>query len=143
MVIEKIKIDDIPDLLQLYTELTPYKIPIEDSIRIYEEILRDNQYLILVAKDVDKIVGSILAVSCKCLSCGGDNFLVLEDVIVKEELRGKGIGKMLMKKIDEFAVANHCLYAIVVSSAHRKGAHKFYESVGFTDEVIGFRKFYT
>lgn len=47
-----------------------------------------------------------------------------------------------MESIDEFAKKNNCAYSILVSSNHRKGAHKFYENVGFTEMVKGFRKGY-
>ena len=36
-----------------------------------------------------------------------------------------------MDRIDEIAQENKCDYAILVSSSFRKGAHKFYEAVGF------------
>jgi GNAT superfamily N-acetyltransferase len=69
-------------------------------------------------------------------------FLVIEDVIVKDRNRGKGIGRKLMESLDEFAKNKNCAYAVLVSSAFRKGAHQFYEKAGFTDSVIGFRKVY-
>ncbi|GKX67412.1 GNAT family N-acetyltransferase [Inconstantimicrobium mannanitabidum] len=142
MVIEKLKLEDVNELLDLYKELTPYENSIGKSTEIYKEILKDDKYLLLVAKDNDRIVGSALAICCMVLALDGGRFLVIEDVIVKDGLRGKGIGKELMKAIDEFAIKNNCVYSIVVSSGHRKGAHKFYESVGFTEDVKGFRKGY-
>ncbi|NOW53756.1 GNAT superfamily N-acetyltransferase [Clostridium saccharobutylicum] len=72
----------------------------------------------------------------------GSIFLVIEDVVVKEGLRGKGIGRKLMESLDEFAKTKECAYAILVSSDYRKNAHKFYENSGFTDSVRGFRKVY-
>lgn len=63
-------------------------------------------------------------------------------VIVKDELRGKGVGRKLMESLDEIAKNRQCAYAILVSSAHRKAAHKFYENAGFIDSVVGFRKVY-
>lgn len=142
MVIEKLKLEDLNELLDLYNELTPYENSIGKSTEIYKEILKDDKYLLLVAKDNDRIVGSALAICCMVLALDGGRFLAIEDVIVKDGLRGKGIGKELMKAIDEFAIKNNCVYSIVVSSGYRKGAHKFYESVGFTEDVKGFRKGY-
>ena len=46
------------------------------------------------------------------------------------------------KRDDEFALKNQCEYALLVSSGFRKGAHRFYEAVGYTDDVRGFRKYY-
>lgn len=105
-------------------------------------MLKDDKYLLLVAKENNKIVGTALAVCCLLLALDGGCFLAIEDVIVKDGLRGKGIGRKLMDEIDKFAIKNNCGYSIVVSSDHRKGAHKFYEACGFTEGVKGFRKGY-
>lgn len=47
-----------------------------------------------------------------------------------------------MNAIDEFDIKNNCVYSIVVSYAHKINAHKFYEHIGFTEEVRCFRKGY-
>lgn len=139
MIIEKLKSEDIPHLLELYDELIPFEMSLEKSIANYKEIIENENYFLVVAKEDKKIIGSMLGICCKCLTL---SFLVIEDVIVKADLRGKGIGKRLMSTLDEFAKTKGCTYAILVSSDFRKGAHKFYENLGFTDSVRGFRKIY-
>lgn len=140
MIIEKLKLEDIPDLLELYKELGPFEVSFESSLETYKKMLMDEAYLLLVAKEDNNVIGSVLGICCKSLV---GSFLVIEDVVVKESLRGKGIGRKLMESLDEFAKTKHCDYAILVSSGFRKEAHKFYESVGFIDGVIGFRKVYS
>lgn len=139
MIIEKLKIEDVPDLLVLYRTLVPFELSIEKSFETYKEILMNENYSLLVAKEDNRVLGSALGICCKSLTVP---FLVIEDVIVKEGLRGKGIGRKLMESLDEFAKRKHCEYAILVSSGFRKEAHKFYDSVGFKDSVRGFRKIY-
>lgn len=107
------------------------------SLETYQEIAANESYFLAVAKEEGEILGSALGICCKCLVV---SFLVIEDVIVKEGTRGKGIGRKLMESLDEFSIKNNCAYAILVSSGHLKGAHKFYENVGFTEQVQGFRK---
>ncbi|MDF2883578.1 MAG: GCN5-like N-acetyltransferase [Clostridiaceae bacterium] len=142
MIIEKLRLEDIEELLNLYKELVPNENSLNKSIETYKKMLEDDKYLLLAAKENNKIVGSALAVCCLFLAFDQGSFLVIEDVIVKDGLRGIGIGKRLMEAIDEFAVKNNCVYSILVSSDYRKDAHKFYESAGFTEEVRGFRKGY-
>jgi predicted N-acetyltransferase YhbS len=139
MIIEKLNIDDIPNLLKLYDELISFESSLDKSIETYKEMLMDENYFLIVAKEDTKIVGSVLGIYCKCLVMP---FLVIEDVIVKDGLRGKGIGRELMETMDEFAKTKDCSYAILVSSDYRKKAHKFYENIGFIDGVRGFRKMY-
>ena len=143
MLIEKLKMEDIQGLLELYKELTPFENSLEKSIEIYSDMLQDEQYLIVVAKEENEVIGSAFGVCCKSIAVGGNPFLVIEDVIIKDNLRGKGIGKKLMNTLEEFAKANHCVYAILVSSDYRKEAHEFYENLGFIEGVRGFRKIYS
>ncbi|MGL5867883.1 GNAT family N-acetyltransferase [Clostridium chrysemydis] len=142
MVVEKLKKEDIKELLELYKELIDTKNDISISKETYEKILKDDNYYLAVLKKDNIILGSALAVSCFNLSMGGCTFIVVEDVIVKENTRGLGIGKKLMKAIDDFAKSKNAAYSILVSSSHRKDAHKFYENIGYTDSVLGFRKIY-
>ena len=142
MLIEKLKLEDIQGLLELYKALTPFENSLEKSIKVYKDMLQDEQYLIIVAKEDNEVIGSAFGVCCKSIAVGGNPFLVIEDVIIKDKLRGKGIGKKLMKALDEFAKEKHCVYAILVSSDYRKEAHVFYEKLGFIEGVRGFRKMY-
>jgi len=68
--------------------------------------------------------------------------LVVEDVVVAECSKRKGVGRKLFEALDSFAAERNCAYAILVSSGFRKGAHAFYEKMGCVDDVLGFRKMY-
>lgn len=139
MIIEKLKIEDLSQVLELHSTLVPFEISFDKSIEIYKEMLANENYYLVVVKEDNSILGCAIGICCQCLAV---SFLVIEDVIVKDGLRGKGIGKKLMKSLDEFAENKHCAYAILVSSDFRKNAHNFYENMGFTDSVRGFRKVY-
>lgn len=67
--------------------------------------------------------------------------MVIEDVVVLQEFRRQGIAKQLLIKIEEIARDAKCSMIIFVSSEHRLGAHKLYESLGYgNDKVNGYRK---
>ena len=53
---------------------------------------------------------------------------IIEDVVVKENQRGKGIGKLLVKNLIEKAKKNDCDKIILSSS---KKNLKFYQKLGF------------
>lgn len=137
--VEMLKKEEIPALLELYKALVPYDLSLEKAERTYDEIQANSAYLLLAAKEDGELLGSMLGICCQSLTM---SFLVVEDVIVKDGLREKGIGRKLMETLDEFAKSRNCAYAILVSSAFRTGAHQFYEKVGYTDSVVGFRKLY-
>ncbi len=112
-----------------------------DFQAIFEQMQKDPAYYLMVAVDGDKKVrGSVLGIICNSLAANYEKFLVIEDVIVDEASRRSGIGRELFMKMDEIAIQNKCAYSILVSSGFRKGAHQFYESMGYYDSVQGFRK---
>ncbi len=68
-------------------------------------------------------------------------FMIMENMIVDKNWQGKGVGKLLLKKIETIACENNCLFIQFCSSMFRKGAHNFYYRAGYSpDEVKGFRK---
>ena len=142
MEIRKCTVADMPELIALYQELVPWEHSVKCAEEIYRRMESDDHYFVLAADDGTRVLGTAMGICCLSLACGGKNFLVIEDVIVKEECRNMGIGKMLFHALDEYAVRHNCKYAILVSSGFRVGAHAFYEKMGFVEEVRGFRKGY-
>ena len=141
--IEALKQEDMPQLIELYKELIPphieFNTSLERCLKTYKTMEQDDCSFLAVAKENGEIVGSALGICCQCLV---NPFLVVEDVIVRSDQRGKGVGRMLMEALDQFAKEKGCAYSFLVSSDFRTGAHSFYESIGYTDGVVGFRKIY-
>ena len=144
MIIKKLSMDEIPQLIELHNELMSgyAENDVQTTQKIYQEIVDNDNYLVLVAKENDKIIGTATGVCCKILAFAGKNFLVVEDVIVAESAKRKGVGRGLFEALDSFAAEKNCAYAILCSSASRNEAHPFYEKMGYTDHVRGFRKMY-
>lgn len=142
MIIEKLKKDDIPELIELYKQLTDYENTVGQGEVVYEKMLADENYHLFVAKENDEIIGSVLAIICHSIPLTGMPFVVVEDVIVKEEYRRFGVGRKLFEEIDRIALENNCCYSMLVSSGFRTEAHVFYENQGYNEEVKGFRKKY-
>ena len=64
----------------------------------------------------------------------------INNVAVKPEFRGRGIGRMLMKSVLTWGRELHVREAILEVRAGNQGAHQLYRSCGF--EVIGRRRRY-
>lgn len=133
---------DYEDLNRLYLQLSNGDHGLSSDFQsIFEQMQKDTAYHLMVAIDGEnKVRGSLLGIICKSLAAKYEKFLVIEDVIVDEASRRSGIGRELFMKMDEIALENGCAYSILVSSGFRKGAHQFYESMGYCDSVLGFRK---
>lgn len=140
--VEKLDIKDMDKLLVLYKQLTDAENNLSEAEQTYRMMQDDNKYYLAVAKDGDKIVGTALAICCLDIAVCSKPFIVVESVVVDENQRGKGVGRLILESIDKFASKNGCYYSIIVSSGHRKDAHQFYYNMGYTDDVKGFRKMY-
>ena len=116
--------EDLEQIQVLYRELVPEGCPLTTIQKYYEETCSRPNYSLLVAKEGNVVLGSAIGIVCIALDTP---FLVVENVIVREDCR---------------AEEKNCGYAMLASSGYRKGAHKFYEAIGYNDDVRGFRKYY-
>jgi len=98
--------DDMPDVLDLIKELAHFeKAP--DAVEISSDLLKeegfgeDPAFKCFVAELDQEIVG--MALIYKRFSTWKGKSLHLEDLIVKETMRGKGVGKALYTRVMEYA----------------------------------------
>ena len=140
MEIRTLQQKDLEQMSVLYEELLHgEKMTMEHMEKMFHKIRERKDIAVLVAADGDQCMGTVTAILCYGLDGA---FMVVENVVVSKACRRKGVGKSLFEKIDELAEEINCGYTILVSSDFRKKAHKFYEDMGYTDGVKGFRKVY-
>ena len=135
--IRKMKKSDLPQLQEMYRDLIPEGVSMEVLENNYYRTVDRPEYFLAVAADGDKVLGSTMGIVCIALAAPFG-----KKCICSGECRGQGVGRKIFEALDEFALKNQCEYALLVSSGFRKGAHQFYEAVGYTDDVRGFRKYY-
>ncbi|MFM0191682.1 GNAT family N-acetyltransferase [Paraburkholderia strydomiana] len=69
-------------------------------------------------------------------------FAVVENLVVDQECRGNGIGQALLREVERFCLSRNCSKMMLLSSASRVDAHRFFEQVGFRgDRKRGFVKY--
>ena len=103
---------------------------------ILKKIIQDQNHIIHVATDGDKIVGSTtLLIEQKFIHDGG---LVghIEDVVVRKDYEGKGIGIKLVISLLDVAKEKKCYKTILDCKDDVK---QFYERIGFKHESNGMR----
>ncbi|MZP28645.1 GNAT family N-acetyltransferase [Heliobacterium undosum] len=140
--IQTASVSDLDSLADLYEELASKTTNVVKMREQFRWMDSNPDYVVLVAKEGETVIGSAMGVVCHDLVGDCDPFMVVENVIVRSAFRGKGIGRRLMEKIEEIAAANSCQYIMFVSRTDRKGAHRFYQSIGYSLDVVqGFKKF--
>jgi ribosomal protein S18 acetylase RimI-like enzyme len=137
---------DLPRVVELLAQLAPDVPDREDTGSplpysyhlVFREMQQGRQQL-LVAEVRKKVVGSLALVIVSNLSHKGTPYAIVENVIVDEKQRGKGIGEALIKHAIEEARRAGCYKVSLTSNKRRKDAHRFYERLGFGRTHEAFR----
>jgi predicted N-acetyltransferase YhbS len=141
ILIKKLQKHDLAGLKALYEDAFNSETDFDKMTQIYKLIEHNENYIVLCAFLDEKIIGSILGAICHELIGNCTPFLVMEDIAVLSTHRRLGVAKKLIKELEEQARIKNCNMILFVSSEHRIGAHKLYESLGYnTDKVNGYRK---
>ena len=126
---------DLKAVLDLVNELALYeKAPEEVTVTLadYERDFDQNIFDIIVAEQENQIVG--IAFYYMTYSTWKGKMLFLEDFVVKEELRGKGIGKLLFRAYLQEAQKLNVSLAKWQVLDWNKPAINFYEKYNSTIE---------
>jgi GNAT superfamily N-acetyltransferase len=88
------------------------------------------------------VVGTIELLVVPNLSHNGTPFAFLENLIVTEKHRKRGLGRMLLEHAVGLARESGCHMVELCSDVRRKEAHKLYSSMGFESQAHCFRLFF-
>jgi len=133
--------EHLKELAQLYQELLPNEISIAKMRAVLIRNQDNPNHLALVAMYRSKVVGSLLACVCEMYFGQCRPFMVVEDLVVKQEYRGQGIGTGLMQSAEAYARKLNCSYVMLLTDGDRDEAQRLYRSLGNADENYrGFKK---
>lgn len=130
VIIRECEIQDYVDIVLLNKNEMGYDYPAEDTKGQLVRLLRDNNHKLYVAKVTDKIVGYIHANNHDLLYA--PHLKNIMGIAVSADFRGKGIGKMLLNEVENWARDTGAWGVRLVSGATRTGAHAFYSACGYT-----------
>ena len=142
MLIRNMKEKDLNGVSILYKSLIGKQCNAENMAEQFALISKNDNYILLVAEENGKVVGTVMGIRCITMVSNFNYFMAIEALIVDNEYRGKGISKLLLLNMENSAKQVGCSYIILVSGKQREVAHKLYESLGYgKDEAKGYRKF--
>lgn len=132
---------DLKEILELYKGLTDDpddKIPLTSAIRKFEKQKRYPYYKLFVAEYNNEIAGTFALLIMDNLAHRGEPSSIIEDVVVKSNLRGKKIGREMMRFAMDISRRKGCYKMVLSSHLRRVNAHRFYESLGFKKHGFSF-----
>ena len=136
---------DIPLILSLIREMATFEKML-DAVRIDEECLME--FVFGARPCAEVLIGywggeavSYAIVLPKFASFRGRPNLYLEDLFVRESMRGKGLGKALLKHVARMAVERDCAYVEWNALNWNEPAMGFYRELGA--EAIADRTYFS
>lgn len=132
------KKEDLPALLELYRDLNPDDPVLEvdaEVMKIWDRILNDERLHLFFAELDGAIVASSILDIVPNLTRGARPFGVLQNVVVKKDRQGKGLGSEFNRKVLNFAWEQNC-YQVLVQTG-RPETIPFYEGLGFKRDKVG------
>jgi len=134
MLVRRARPEDAPAITDLYRDL----VPGDDNIHVDPERLRtlgtDPHNQLLVVEVNGHVCGSALLTIALDVMYGDQPYGFIENVIVDHNRRGRGIGRALMQALEQAARAAHCTKLMLLSTARRVDAHRFFGRLGYDGE---------
>lgn len=140
MLIRFLEKKDLPQLAKLYQQFWNDESNVSKMEKQFDVIQKENHHIILVCEVESKVIGSVMGVVCKELYGECKPFLVVENMIVDEDYRKKGIGHKLLSQLEVLAKERDCTQMILVTEKDRLDACSFYEKCGFSKNTTGYKK---
>ncbi len=145
MNIRTAEINDIPQLCALLQTLFSQEVEFVSNKKLQvaglTEIINNPQAGdIVIATEDSRIVGMVNLLYTISTVLGGV-VAILEDMVVRSNVRGKGIGSELLKYSFELAKSKGCQRITLLTDNDNESAHRFYQRHGFTrSSMTAFRK---
>ena len=130
--LRSLKATDVASICEINNEALGYSFNLEDTASQLAKLSQDSHHYLLGFEDSSShdLLGYAHAEVYESLySKPGFNILALA---VLPQTQGKGIGKILLKGLEQEAEKRGYNFIRLNSADHRIGAHTFYEKVGYT-----------
>lgn len=132
--------DDLDDLFRLYFSLraegeSPSRSRLAETFPKFHTY---PDYKVYLALEGGHVVGTFALLIADALGARCAPEAIVEDVVVAQEARGRGIGRAMMEFAMQKARAAGCYKMVLSSNLRRTGAHDFYETLGFKKHGYSF-----
>lgn len=128
IIIREAQLIDSESITTLSHQLGYETLEIDTRTRL-NVILKSGDHCVFVAQKNDEIVGWIHGFYT--LRIESDFFVEIGGLVVNENFRKIGVGKLLVEKVTEWSKLKNCNKITVRCNVIRKESHQFYENIGF------------
>ena len=134
LVIRDAVVEDAPAIAQLNRDGMGYDYPVERTREKLRACLGTPSHKILMAESEGVVVGYVHLEDYDTLYA--DSLKNILGIAVAESCRRQGVGKALLQAGEEWAASTGAAGVRLVSGESRKGAHAFYQTLGYTGNKL-------
>ncbi len=116
----------VPEFNGLIAQLSPDKVLTDSQLK---SILKDKNVYLLGLFDKKKLIGTASLILMRQII---GTKAMIEDLVVDERYRGRGLGERLMKELIDIGKKENVRKVALTSRPDRKAAHSLYRKLGFT-----------
>jgi len=128
------KPEDLLPLLALYRQLNPDDPPVEPALAqaVLHDILASPHFELFVAERAGEVEATCYLNIVPNLSRGLSPYAVLENVVVDQHVRGRGIGQAVVRHALGRAWQRGCYKVMLQTGSRKESTHGFYRKCGFS-----------
>jgi len=134
--IREIENNDFDGLVKLYLQLHNNSIPEKtpNILDIWDRILIDKDYHIIIAEEDGKIVSSCVCVIIPNLTHNQQPYAFIENVVTDENYRRRGLATLCLNYAKQIAVKQNCYKLMLLTGSKLESTLKFYEQAGYNQK---------
>lgn len=139
--IREADIQDLDRLLELYSMLFGKSIleKNEETVRIWNRIMTDSMYHVIVAEDNGQLVSTCTCVIIPNLTYDQRPYAIVENIVTKSEYRAQGYATACLQQAQRIAEEENCFRILLATQSKLQSTHKFYEKLGYSkDDLTAF-----
>jgi GNAT superfamily N-acetyltransferase len=139
--IRRATIGDVPAIMPIIAQMDldgDAHLPLPEAEEIFTRVSTYGNHEVYVATADSEVVGTFVLLIMHHLSHHGARSVIIDDVVVRDDWRGKGVGRMMMDYAVRRGKALGCYKFMLSSGIRRERAHAFYEDLGFQKHGYSF-----
>jgi ribosomal protein S18 acetylase RimI-like enzyme len=133
---------DLPDLFTMVQALASHH---GDTANLTMDALArdvlDASWMVVIVATCDDVLGGYAALTPMAQLQFGVRGYDMHHLFVKRDLRGQGLGRMLLDACVTHAKAHHCRFVTVGTHPNNTAAQEFYKSAGFAQRPLSGPRF--
>lgn len=130
--IREITSGDYEQLMELYLHLHETEVPpFEKAREVWESIILDPNYHIIVAEEDGRIVSSVTCLIVPNLTHGPRPYAWVENVVTHADYRKRGLARACLDYAKQLAINENCYRLVLMTGSKLESTLRFYEQAGY------------